>query len=453
MTTYEFRIHARDVSLTNEGLGDIGKHTGYDLITTHDDGTQTIQYIDLYRQDGKINFYITTVPITVVEYTLTDDTGTSRNIKWGSKTFHNGQEIDITKNYLETYQAYTKTLISGSEALVVFNKIKLEATILSQLKNNLEYNHLDRNCNTSTRYFAEQYLNGQNVFSLLPNATYRGAEDPFYDPNSTSTTDVTIKAVRNIIDKYYSLVGSDVDLNNVQYEVVNQSDAWYAKFTTDDYNYVFAGNGETNIVDSYGDSFIYATSGNNSINAGSGNDIIYGRESNIISGGDGDDTIYAGDQTYAAHLINGNAGNDIIYAGHGGDDVKGGNGNNTVYLGAGSDKYTGGNGIDIVDGGSIDQIITDSHDSNFTYILSKDFTGDKNKIFLGGGNDVYQGTSARDMVYGGTGNNQINLGNDHVSDAVYSSAGAGETDTISGFTKEDYLVVTSGILSTTAYAA
>lgn len=65
-----------------------------------------------------------------------------------------------------------------------------------------------------------------------------GYSDPFYDPNSTSTTDVTIKAVRNIIDKYYSLVGSNVDLSNVNYGVVNQSNAWYAKFTTDDYNYV-----------------------------------------------------------------------------------------------------------------------------------------------------------------------------------------------------------------------
>ena len=49
MTTYELRIHTRDVSLTEEGLGDIGEHTGYDLITTHDDGSQTIQYIDLYH--------------------------------------------------------------------------------------------------------------------------------------------------------------------------------------------------------------------------------------------------------------------------------------------------------------------------------------------------------------------------------------------------------------------
>ena len=426
MTTYELRIHARDVSLTEEGLGDIGEHTGYDLITIHNDGTQTIQYIDLYRQNGKINFYITEIPITVVEYTLTDDTGISRNIKWGNKTFHNGAEIDTTEDYLETYQAFTTTLISGSSALAVFNKIKLEATILSQLKNNLNYNYLDRNCNTSTKYFADQYLNGLNVFSLLPDATYRGAEDPFYDPNSTSTTDVTIKAVRNIIDKYYSLVGTNVDLSNVNYGVVNQSDAWYAKFTTDDYNYVFAGNGEANIVDIYGDSFIYADAGNHTINAGNGNDVIYGREANVIDGGDGNDIIYAGDQTYAAHSIGAGAGDDYIYAGHGGDDVRGGNGNNTVYLGSGSDKYTGGDDIDIVDGGSKDFIFTDSADSSFEYTLSADLSEDINEIHLGGGNDQYTGGIGIDKVWSGSGNDEISTGVGN--DIVYTNDSSDKND-------------------------
>ena len=454
MTTYELRIHTRDVSLTEEGLGDIGEHTGYDLITTHDDGSQTIQYIDLYNNNGKINFYITEIPITVVEYTLIDDTGISRNIKWGNRTFHNGQEVDTTEDYLETYQAYTDSLISGSSALTVFNKIKLEATILSQLKNNLNYNYLDRNCNTSTRYFAEQYLNGQDVFTGLPDVTYRGAEDPFYDPNSTSTTDITIKAVRNIIDKYYSLVGSNVDLSNVQYEVINQSNAWYAKFTTDDYNYVFAGNGEANIADLYGDSFIYADAGNHTINAGNGNDVIYGREANVIDGGDGNDIIYAGDQTYAAHSIGAGAGDDYIYVGHGGDDVRGGSGNNTVYLGSGSDKYTGGDDVDIVDGGSRDFIFTDSTDNSFKYTLSADLSGDINEINLGGGNDQYYGGIGKDKVDGGSGDNTIrtDAGNDEVkmsgstssdlnwvylgkgSDSFDGSAGR---DVVNGGQKED----------------
>ena len=425
MIKYELRVHVRDVIL---GL-DIGNHTGYDLITTHEDGSQTIQYIDLYTNISlNIGFYISD-PVPVQEYTITDEDGNSRTILWGTQTAHDGAMQETTTEYLAEYKVYTSTIINeinSAEALKAFNKIKLEATFLNQLKNELVYNPQTRNCNTSTNYFAQQYLNGLNVFAGLPYGIYMGYSDSFYDPNSTSTTDVTIKAVRDIIDKYYSLVGSNVDLSNVQYGVVNQSNAWYAKFTTDDYNYVFAGNGNTNIVDMYGDSFIYATSGNNTINAGNGNDVIYGRTANIINGGDGDDIIYAGDQTYASQVVNGGSGDDIIYAGHGGDDVTGGNGDNTVYLGSGSDKYTGGDGVDIVDGGSIDTVITDSYDSSFKYTISKDLTGDVNTIHLGGGNDRYTGGIGIDIVWSGSGDDTINTGAGN--DIVYTNDNADKND-------------------------
>ncbi len=55
MTTYELRVHSRDVKI-NENLGSIGKHTGYDLIITDDNGKKTIQSIDLYSNNEKINF-------------------------------------------------------------------------------------------------------------------------------------------------------------------------------------------------------------------------------------------------------------------------------------------------------------------------------------------------------------------------------------------------------------
>ena len=44
MVKYELRVHARDVIF---GL-DVGNHTGYDLITIHEDGSKTIQYINPY---------------------------------------------------------------------------------------------------------------------------------------------------------------------------------------------------------------------------------------------------------------------------------------------------------------------------------------------------------------------------------------------------------------------
>ena len=46
---YQLRVHARDVNVNLSpvpGGTDIGNHTGYDLITIHEDGSKTIQYIE-----------------------------------------------------------------------------------------------------------------------------------------------------------------------------------------------------------------------------------------------------------------------------------------------------------------------------------------------------------------------------------------------------------------------
>ena len=88
--TYELRVHGRDV-FTSTGFD---RHSGYDLITTNENGAKTIQYIDLYNDNGKIKYYISE-PISAIEYTLID-TGiigetTSTNIVWGLQTFHDKQ--------------------------------------------------------------------------------------------------------------------------------------------------------------------------------------------------------------------------------------------------------------------------------------------------------------------------------------------------------------------------
>lgn len=422
--TYELKAHSRNVNVDlnpgKPGETPIGKHTGYDLITYIDGVPTRIESIDLYKDDGNINFDIRSQLVNRELYETTGEV-------FGTYMWYDNKEELVSSYFLMglEYQT-TPALATGEDAAKKFYKIKLEATILKQLGNNLDYDFDDRNCNTSTNYFGQEYLGINDVCSMFLTGSYIGSDYPFYDPNSTSTTDVTIKAVRNIIDKYYSLVGSNVDLSNVQYGVVNQSNAWYAKFTTDDYNYVFAGNGKANIVDIYGDSFIYADAGNHTINAGNGNDVIYGREANVIDGGDGNDIIYAGDQTYAAHSIGAGAGDDYIYAGHGGDDVRGGSGNNTVYLGSGSDKYTGGDDIDIVDGGSKDFIFTDSTDSSFEYTLSADLSEDINEIHLGGGNDQYTGGIGVDKVWSGSGNDEISTGVGN--DIVYTNDSSDKND-------------------------
>ena len=334
MANYQLRIHSRKVFNSS-----LAYHTGYDLITIHEDGSRTIQYIDLYTNFSlDIGFYIS-APVPAQEYTITDEDGSSRTILWGTQTAHDETMQATTVEYLAENEVYTSVIIdmnNSLQALKVFNKIKLEAYILNQLKDELTYDAFDRNCNTSTKYFAEQYLNGQDVFSGLPDATYRGAEDPFYDPDSTDTTDVTIKTVRNILDKYNTLVSGNIDLDNIKYGVVKQSDGWYVRFSSDEYKYVFAGAGSAYIVDIAGDSVIYADTGSHTIYAGDGND--------LVEGGQFVDTVYSGSGFNNIYTY---GDDDIVYTNDGmASDY------NEVYLGAGSDKFFGGDGNDTVDGGN-----------------------------------------------------------------------------------------------------
>lgn len=104
---YELRVHSRDVRADLSPLPgdtDIGNHTGYDLITTHEDGSKTIQYIDLYTNASlDIEFYIS-APVPVQEYTITDENGNSRTILWGTQTAHDGAMQATTIEYLTEYK-------------------------------------------------------------------------------------------------------------------------------------------------------------------------------------------------------------------------------------------------------------------------------------------------------------------------------------------------------------
>ena len=60
--TYELRAHSRNVNvdLNPEEPGEtpVGKHTGYDLITYVNGVPTKIESVDLYRDNGNINFDI-----------------------------------------------------------------------------------------------------------------------------------------------------------------------------------------------------------------------------------------------------------------------------------------------------------------------------------------------------------------------------------------------------------
>lgn len=498
--TYELRAHSRNVNvdLNPEEPGEtpVGKHTGYDLITYVNGVPTKIESVDLYRDNGNINFDIRNQLVNRELYEATGEVV-------GTYIWYNNEEQLASSYFLGKIEYQTTNVLATDQIAVnIFNKIKLEATLLSDLSTNLDYNLLFRNCNTCTNYFGQKYLGINNVCSMFLTGSYAGAEYPFYDPDSTDTTDVTIKTVRNILDKYNTLVSGNIDLDNIKYGVVKQSDGWYVRFSSDEYKYVFAGAGSAYIVDTAGDSVIYADTGSHTIYAGDGNDFVEGGQfvdtvysgsgfNNIYTYG-GDDVVYTNDGMASDYNeVYLGAGSDKFFGGDGNDTVDGGNGNgshdngngnlgvtdtvedineidlgggnnkyygtvgrdfvtgsgfNTVYLGAGSDEYTGGDGTDIVDGGSLDSDY--SHDD----------AGDINVIHLGGGTDSYQGGMGADKVWGGNDDDTLygNGGHDFLygedgNDFLYGGDGY---DNIDGGAGNDYIEGGSGndnILAGTGY--
>ena len=56
MTYYVLQAHARDVNIS-ENIGDIGRHTGFDLITYEGDNISNIYSLDLDVIGGKMKLH------------------------------------------------------------------------------------------------------------------------------------------------------------------------------------------------------------------------------------------------------------------------------------------------------------------------------------------------------------------------------------------------------------
>ncbi len=213
---------------------------------------------------------------------------------WGTQTAHDGKMQGTTVDYLKNNEVYAIVVREDNEALEIFNKIKLEAKILNQLTTKLEYKLFTKNCNTSTNYFAQQYLGGQDVFSKLPYGKYEiytGYSDPFYDPNSTSETDRTIREVREALDKFYSIKASDFDIATAECGTVIRNDGWYIKIWDKNKGYYLKGEGNGIIACDNSEDIVFAKEGNNIVDLGGGSDTYYGGEGNdIVDGGSGVDS-------------------------------------------------------------------------------------------------------------------------------------------------------------------
>ena len=178
MTEYTLQMHSEKM------LGNI-KHTGYSLIVKYEDGTIVIQRIDF----GSGN------PISITEepaYKIEDIRG--ENCYWHSSD----NEI------IQAQNVQINTLLSGDDALEVFNKIKAEA-ILTNIAE-IQYDIVGdmRVCNTATEYWAEKYIYSNpnclvdDVFHDM-NGNFLGKDDNYID--ATNYQDQTkIKFIGNLVD-------------------------------------------------------------------------------------------------------------------------------------------------------------------------------------------------------------------------------------------------------------
>ncbi|MEM9216664.1 MAG: calcium-binding protein, partial [Cyanobacteria bacterium P01_F01_bin.150] len=228
----------------------------------------------------------------------------------------------------------------------------------------------------------------------------------------------------------------------------------YAGETAVNFERVYTGAGNDNIIGTAIANYISTGSGNDRIEAGAGNDVVNaGVGDDRVLGDTGNDRISGG---AGNDRVSGGAGNDRISGGTGNDRLVGGLGNDTLLGGTGNDVINGNLGLDVMDGGAgIDTL--DVRFWNNGYHLNM-ITGNTNyagetatnfeRVYTGAGADRIVGTSGANHINTSAGHDRVwaQAGNDVViagagNDLVYGQAGR---DRLIGATGNDTLVGGAG---------
>lgn len=341
---YELQVHSRDVLTSSE----YDKHTGYDLIKYVDDMPIQIQSIDLYNHNGQIKYDIRT---QVVAQDLYESTGEIV----GSFMFYDGTPVAVTAEWLAEMQyCASKPLLINDSAIQAFQKIKLNATILNLYSDSLTYDILKRNCNTSTQYFSDLYLNGLDVFSDLP-GHYQGKDSNFNDyilddGQPVGLTNYYIDMSSSLAEAIYSGMPEGFDMNNINIEKLE--------------------NGELFISDgTQGYETRYYPTDTSIYNEKDGMFIVSSHISTSISNTADRCIIYCG------------GGNDTISVTGNSNRIFGSGGNDTITVKGNFNQITGGSSTDNIQVEGDNNIILWSPGNGMDTISSKG----QNKIKFGGG--------------------------------------------------------------------
>ena len=181
MIEYVLRVHS-----FNYG---IWKHTGYSLYIKREDGTEILQTIDFSSNSEN---YSAIIDINEnPAYKVVD--------AYGHETYWDNcdQEV-INSNGLEV-----KELLSGTDALEAFNKIKLNA-VLTNMSDKIDYDPISwetRVCNTATNYWANQYIPGyENKLVTDELSGWIWGEEDDYINASNGKQAAKLKFIENVVN-------------------------------------------------------------------------------------------------------------------------------------------------------------------------------------------------------------------------------------------------------------
>ncbi|HCO54869.1 MAG TPA: heme peroxidase [Pelagibacterium sp.] len=192
-------------------------------------------------------------------------------------------------------------------------------------------------------------------------------------------------------------------------------------------DYIVAGTDADTIRGDEGDDFIYAEEGRDVVFAGDDDDDVFG--------GGGDDALYGED---GDDWISGDAGHDMLDGGMGDDTVFGGGGTDMFIArnGDGDDHYDGGAGSDTLDMGSMTGNLsvdlgtgTGGRGSVVGTNSGTDTLYGIENVTTGSGSDTITASTAVNVMDGGSGEDIF----------VFSSIAAADGDTIVGFEAGDRL--------------
>jgi serralysin len=213
---------------------------------------------------------------------------------------------------------------------------------------------------------------------------------------------------------------------------------------------IYTGAGNDEIIGSAIDNMIDAGSGNDTVNGGTGNDLIYlGAGNDYVNttalgndtffGGSGDDFVYG---SASDELYYGEDGNDTLQGYYGNDLLDGGSGSDLLRGGVGNDIYVVDQAGDTVEETSVLATEVDTVRSYVNYTLGENLE----RLSLKGSSNINAtGNSLNNLLVGNIGNNSLAglAGDDTLN------AGAGNdtldggigTDLMVGGTGHDYYIV------------